>query len=29
MKRKGYLYQDIYREENIDAAIKEVCGNTL
>ena len=28
MKRKGNLYQDTYKRENIEDAIKEVCGNT-
>lgn len=28
MKRKGNLYQDIYKFENIIAAYNEVCKNT-
>lgn len=28
MKRKGYLYQDIYKLENIEKAFNEVCKNT-
>lgn len=28
MKRKGNLYQDIYKLENIEKAFNEVCRNT-
>lgn len=28
MKRKGYLYQNIYKLKNIEAAYNEVCKNT-
>ena len=28
MKRKGYLYQDIYKFDNILATYNEVCRNT-
>ena len=28
MKRKGYLYQNLYNFENIQSAFNEVCQNT-
>ena len=28
MKRKGYLYQNLYKFENIQSAFNEVCKNT-